>query len=448
MVVEAEVAEMTRRVSLRDELRGALRGDKGQALPIVVFFLLILLGIASLVIDGGMAYAQRRYMQNAADAASLAGVTLMTQGVTNDAQINSRAVQYGQANRAMTVTVEYVDTAGNVLAQAGQGTYPSGANGIKVTARTVYRPGLAAVLGLGAFNIAADATVNIRLGAGNALILALSSSACPGMTAGGSGAVTAIDGNIQVNSNCNEALNHTGGGMLKAVNAAINVTGLYRQGGSGIATPPPNEHMPVVPDPYASLNPPNKSLLSVRGAGTAAKPKTLLINTGASTTLDPGVYYGGIKFTGGGHLTLRPGIYYIAGGELTLVGSGNVAADGVMFYLTNDPDKPTVDGRYAAFNFAGTAGSRLRPASSGAYKGILVFQDRANTMAANVTGGGNNVSGALYFKNADLKIGGSATWSGAVQLIANTIETKGSQDMTFIYDLNLLPGTPMPKITK
>ena len=231
-----------------------MRSEKGQTLPIVVFFLLILLGIVSLVIDGGMAYAQRRFMQNAADAASLAGVTLMTQGVTSDAQINSRAVQYGQANRAMTVTVDYVDTAGGVLARAGQGTYPSGANGLKVTAHTVYRPGIASVLGLGAFNIAAEATANIRMEAGNALILALDSSACAGLNASGSGTVTAIGGNIQVNSNCDMALNHTGGGTLRAVDAAINVTGLYRQTGNGLASPPPNIHMPVIPDPLARLD--------------------------------------------------------------------------------------------------------------------------------------------------------------------------------------------------
>jgi hypothetical protein len=336
-----------------------------------------------------------------------------------------------------------------VVTRAGQGTYPGGANGLKVTASTVYRPSFAAVLGLGAFHIAASATANITTDSGNAMILALSSAACPGMKATGSGSVTANGGNIQVNSNCSEALRQTGTGMLRAINGAINVTGHYSQVGSGGATPTPHNNMPVVPDPLENLPVPTKPPESLRrGAGTSAKPKTFLITGSSSTTLEPGLYYGGIKMTGSGNLTLRGGIYYIAGGELTLVGSGNIIAEGVFFYLTNDPEKPTVDGKYAPFTFAGSAGSRLRPMSSGTYKNITVFQDRANTAEASVTGSGNNMSGTLYFHSANAKAAGSAQWSGAVQLIADTIETHGTSDVTWTWDPSQLFGVPKATITK
>jgi hypothetical protein len=47
--------------------------ERGQALVLIVFAMVALLGFAALAIDGGMMYADRRHAQNAADAASLAG---------------------------------------------------------------------------------------------------------------------------------------------------------------------------------------------------------------------------------------------------------------------------------------------------------------------------------------------------------------------------------------
>lgn len=47
--------------------------EKGQILVLLALVLLGLLGFTALAIDGGMIYADRRYMQSAADATSLAG---------------------------------------------------------------------------------------------------------------------------------------------------------------------------------------------------------------------------------------------------------------------------------------------------------------------------------------------------------------------------------------
>ncbi len=47
--------------------------EKGQAIVFLVIGLVVFLGFVALAIDGGMALADRRHEQNAADAASLAG---------------------------------------------------------------------------------------------------------------------------------------------------------------------------------------------------------------------------------------------------------------------------------------------------------------------------------------------------------------------------------------
>lgn len=54
-------------------LRRLHRDERGQALVLVAIFLLGLIAVAGLVADGGLVLAQRRDLQNAADAAAAAG---------------------------------------------------------------------------------------------------------------------------------------------------------------------------------------------------------------------------------------------------------------------------------------------------------------------------------------------------------------------------------------
>jgi Flp pilus assembly protein TadG len=53
--------------------RARLTHDAGQTLPLIVIFMVVVLGMAGLAIDLGDGYFQRQQVQNAADAAALAG---------------------------------------------------------------------------------------------------------------------------------------------------------------------------------------------------------------------------------------------------------------------------------------------------------------------------------------------------------------------------------------
>ena len=334
--------------------------EKGQALPLTVLFLFVLLGVVSLVVDAGMAYTYRRYMQNAADAAVLAGGAVIAKGVINDAQIVSTATYYAVANKANSITITYLDAGGNSLGQAGTGVVPAGAQGLKIVAYYQYTPGFAGVVGIGAFNISAEAKGSLRLGGGNAVILTLGTATCPGLDFSGSGSITADGGGVQVNSSCSSALSFngsgeigvTGPGLYATRSGGIFVAGGVRKVGSGEIQPTPLTGVSPLPDPLAGVVPPNIGSYPVRN-GTATVPSTLSISGSSSRTLDPGVYYGGISMTGSGLLTLRPGIYIIAGGTLNLGGSGHIVADGVFFYLTNDPTNPSGAGAYSGLNLSG-----------------------------------------------------------------------------------------------
>ena len=53
--------------------RAHFQGEDGQALIQVTLSIMVLLGFVALSIDVGRVYSERRNMQNAADAAALAG---------------------------------------------------------------------------------------------------------------------------------------------------------------------------------------------------------------------------------------------------------------------------------------------------------------------------------------------------------------------------------------
>jgi Flp pilus assembly protein TadG len=79
--------------------------ERGQSLVLVVLMLIVLLIFAGLALDGGMVFLDRRRMQNAADAGSLAGARELaeamcdeTDRITADATIYQAMVDYAQLN--------------------------------------------------------------------------------------------------------------------------------------------------------------------------------------------------------------------------------------------------------------------------------------------------------------------------------------------------------------
>jgi hypothetical protein len=75
-------------------LLARLRGESGQAMVFMVFALLGLVGMTSLVIDGGSWYRTQRQVQTAADAAALAGA----QDIPFQPTAQATAVNYAQQN--------------------------------------------------------------------------------------------------------------------------------------------------------------------------------------------------------------------------------------------------------------------------------------------------------------------------------------------------------------
>ena len=120
------------------------RAERGQALPLICFFMFSMIGFAGLAVDLGNAYAQRRAVQNVADAAALAGAAAIPAGTYSGAaqQMAAKNDKPGDAvsvsfNGTDTVTVTVQRTAPAFLLRVlGKNSIPVSATA-KATVETV-----------------------------------------------------------------------------------------------------------------------------------------------------------------------------------------------------------------------------------------------------------------------------------------------------------------------
>jgi hypothetical protein len=129
--------------------------QRGQTVVIVAIAIVVLLAFAGLAIDGGTAYLNRRRMQNAADAAALAGArelaAALCAGTTanaTDAAVDAAVADYALRNGVDTAedaVAHYVRFEGEAVVEfsppvaVGSGAVPNGASGVIVTT-TITRP--------------------------------------------------------------------------------------------------------------------------------------------------------------------------------------------------------------------------------------------------------------------------------------------------------------------
>ena len=82
------------------------RSERGQAMILIVFAILGLIGITALAVDGGTTYADRRQAQNAADSAVLAASLARIRGGNYETAALSRAQEYGYDNDGVRSVVQ------------------------------------------------------------------------------------------------------------------------------------------------------------------------------------------------------------------------------------------------------------------------------------------------------------------------------------------------------
>lgn len=417
-----------------------IRRRRGITVVWAAITLTVLLMFVGLALDAGYVHITGHQLQNAADAAALAGaakVGLYRVGVATPQDAVNDAVATAAANQAAQASVLLDPGADVTLGSYDRGAAvftPGGSplNACRVTARrTAGSPGgalpllFAPIFGFNTSDVSrqAIAMTGGTLGAG---MIALHPTRQGSFSLNGNISVNVVGGSIQVNSEHPSAATSVSGSAGQIIADQLRIYGGISTSGSPQLPQNLYTNTSPVPDPLAALPAPNKADYVNHGS--------LTVNGNRTVNAEPGYYPGGINMVNG-TLNLAPGIYLLGPGGLTANG-GTINAPGVMFYFTtgNNPSQ------YGRLDLGGNVILHQTPPTSGPWAGISMFADRTapypnnpNAVNSLIGNSASTLSGTLYFPSTPLSIGGTSS-QFANQIIASTIEVSGNGSLTVNYD--------------
>ena len=412
------------------------RRESGQMLVLFVLMFSVLMGFVAMSIDVGMILHERRSLQNAADAAALAGVSELPE---SPGAAEAKALEWAENNgytgeNGATITVNT--------------PYQGDPNSVEVVIEVEMPFIFARALGLGNTDVAARAVAsNITGSVPGVALLALNPGGGNSFVKGGTSDLIINNGGaIIVNDASQGAIQRSGSGDVVASGGFYHYyQGSWVSSGAGQFIPEPVPVTTQMADPLSGLVPPDPYDVGDYqhySGGTAADPDTLTLNSG-DYILRPATYWGGIEIRSTANVTFLAGTYILAGGGLKIVGSGTVTGDDVFFYNTFDPEnqEPNADGQCDEINLRGSASFTLTAPTEGPYEHILFWQDEACTNTMKHEGTGDSTSGVYYLPSAHLSLSGSGN-VGSVQIITNTIDISGGSDL--VIDFYNFLDIPVP----
>jgi hypothetical protein len=304
--------------------------ESGQVLIIFAFAFVAIIIMLALLFDGARGLVLRRQMQDASDAAALAGANVI-QGLTTKGCSTTpgpppgapQAAVVAAAKASIAVNLPNYPQADVVVTCVADAVWKNFA--VEVTLSGTSPTFFGSVMGGGPLTVATDSAAVNGDAAGNQYSVVLldpsnlswpqGDRGCPSFLLSG-GPTVQFDSAIYVDSSCSAA---NGGAMATNGNAAsltqgpgaiIRLVGEYKPQALTI-TPAPLEHQAVKLDPLAWLSAPPISTIKIQSNNK------LVIGQGNSSStrvLEPGVYKGGIQLRNQSIAYLRPGIYIIDGG--------------------------------------------------------------------------------------------------------------------------------------
>jgi hypothetical protein len=377
----------------------------------------VLVGAAGLGVETGLWYMEKRQLQTAADAAaSAAALERASGGKDSIASLNTAALhaaaKNGFTNAApASFTLNWPPKsgplAGNTAAVEAILGQPQGAI-------------FASLFGTSTAQVGARSVATAKL-TGQACVLALDPSAAGAATNTGSATENFAGCVIAANSTSPSAI--TFGGNVSVTAQSIWTAGGYTVGGSNsltLAQPATTYAWPLA-DPYAGLVIPGIS---------GCMPRNTFQNE--TTTIDPGVYCGGMDFKAKANITLRPGTYYINQGSFSVNAQATIRGTGVTIVLTSTGPASQIG--TVTINGGATLDLSAPSDPTAPFPGITFFQDpRAAADGINKLNGGAamNIGGAIYFPAQELQFSGNNSTGGprCTILVARLVKFSGNASL-------------------
>jgi len=384
-----------------------------------------LMGISALAVDVGELWTTRRLMQNAADAAAMAGA--------DEVAIDGSKTQVVAAAKAASAQNGFTDGSSTLASSSKvsvavydppqSGPYATNSNAVQVVVSQTQPTYFIRVLGWQNVPVS-TAAVGLTV-SGGSCVYALDPTASGTVTVTGTASLNSTCGIYDNSDNSSSALIVSGGGVLQA--PLVGVVGGTTVNGGGSSTP--TTGIAAFGDPLAWEAEPT--------VGQCTSYHVQNIST--SQTLNPGLYCGGLKLNAGANVTFNPGTYIMNGGGLTILAGATATGSSVTFFLTGQNTSNGSANAYGGIQIAGSATVNLSApcdSSSGGIEGMLFFQDRAMTNGAgSVINGGANSSftGALYFPTTALSYSGNSGSNQYTLVVADTLTVAGTANINNNY---------------
>lgn len=372
------------------------QNSRGAVAIIVAILAPVLIGFGALVVDVGDWYATQIQLQNAADAAAMAGARTLPYSESN----NSSFVQ--------TVVTESANEAEpnlNNMISSATITRSGNSQTITVTTSSPEQIFLSGIFGHRSLALNATASASVYNNQ-PACVLALGQESGDGITISDS-ASTLYSPNCSTFSA--NYIENKGSVTTPIVSAVGSISGSFSsqtivmQAVNPIQNPYVGVTIPITPQSCAVVGGcPNN------------------ISSKSNITLEPGTYNGGISIGSNSTVFFQPGLYYIIGGNLSFGGSVAVSGSGVTFVFESDSS-----GNVGTINWNGNGSAiSLSGPSDGTYDNILFYQASPATITTNgctcayITGNSNyNLSGGI-----DLQAGTAIEFYGN-STVGPTIDT-------------------------
>ncbi len=436
-------------------MKHSTKKQRGQALILIVFAIVGMIGLTALAVDGGNAYSDRRHAQNAADTAALAAALSKVNGADEttwiQAGMNIAASNgYTDGANGASVSVRSCSPQPNPPCVLGADQDP--ANFIQVVITSTVHTYFAPVLGIHEItnNVEAIAkaipTEPTTWFNGSALVALMPGCKYPGWNADPftiSGTqISVVNGNgVLVNSTCSNAFVQNGNNSFTAPGGICVVGGT--PGGLQNVTPLPQTNCPNSVDPNKYVLPPLEYPKSCEGEGNNGNG--YIEDKGTYLLAHPGVYTSTFPPGPSGDLRLMQGIYCLNRG-ISIQGGWNITTEldsppdgyqpyeGVLLFVNN-----------GGVNISGGSSIYLHAINTtstglGAdLTGYLLYLPPTNPSSVQLTGGASTTYVSTILAPASLVTlsgGNSAgnTLNLQTQVIGYSVTLTGSGNLNITYN--------------
>jgi Flp pilus assembly protein TadG len=381
----------------------AKASEKGQALILIVFAIIGLIGLTALAVDGGNAYSERRRAQNTADASVLAAALAKTRGQDLSSAGLTRAANNGYNNDGTTNTVV-------VNSPPTSGPYAGNNEYIQVVITASVNTYFGPVIGVNTITNTVEAVARAK------------PSVTSPMVFGNAIVSLAQSGNKTFWTHGNPNMTTQGGGIF--VNSSTDC-GFTSDGVPNLTTP----SISIV----GAISCPQMAGAVTYNVGQMAYPPMVLPNptcTGNAVqtgdVLSPGRVAGdfppkdhGVQVT-----NLESGIYCIEG-DFSLNGNDTLTGSGVVIVMESGS---------VTLNGSGTLD--LSAPTSGPFQGLLIYLPMSNDSVIKINGTNDQrLTGSILAPASLVKLDGTAdTNAFHTQIVGYEVDIAGTFDGIIRYN--------------